>query len=74
MACMDTCSSWRMWRDYVAAMQEQTRVSRLHEIADRLAQVQTIDEARDLLADANAAAVSYTHLDVYKRQEVWYSK
>lgn len=21
MACMDTCSSWRMWRDYVAAMQ-----------------------------------------------------
>lgn len=44
MACMDTCSSWRMWRDYVAAMQEQTRVSRLHEIADRLAQVQTSDE------------------------------
>lgn len=64
MACMDTCSSWRMWRDYVAAMQEQTRVSRLHEIADRLAQVQTSDEARDLLADANAAAAEKSGVQV----------
>ena len=64
MACMDTCSSWRMWRDYVAAMQEQTRVGRLHEIADRLAQVQTSDEARDLLADANAAAAEKSGVQV----------
>ena len=54
--CMEVTLTGRRWKAYVAAMQEQTRVTRLHELADRLAQIQTSEEGRELIAQASAAA------------------
>lgn len=56
MQCMDIAPSPKSWRTYISAMQEQTRVYRLHELAAQLSEVRTSAEARDLLAQAMAAA------------------
>lgn len=56
MQCMDVTPSARPWKTYVSAMQEQTRVYRLHELAAQLATVRTSAQGRDLIAQASAAA------------------
>ena len=55
MECMDVCSTASAWKAYAEAMQEQTRVSRLRELADKLTQVRTSEEGRELIAAAMEA-------------------
>lgn len=55
MQCMDVTPSARPWRTYVSAMQEQTCVYRLHEIAAQLASCRTSAEGRVLVSQAAAA-------------------
>lgn len=50
--CMDVTPSYYGWQTYVSAMQEQTRVMRLRELSDRLADIRTTDDARSLIASA----------------------
>ena len=52
MECMDVCSTASAWKAYAEAMQEQTKVSRLRELADKLTQVRTSEEGRELIAAA----------------------
>lgn len=56
MQCMDVTPSPSPWRTYVSAMQEQTRVYRLHEVAAQLAACRTSAEGRELVSQAAAAA------------------
>ena len=67
-ACMEVCGGTYSWRSYVEAMQEQTRVTRLHELADRLAQIQTSDEGRELIAQASAAAGERSGVQIVEEQ------
>ena len=53
MQCMEVTPTAFGWRDYIAAMQEQTRVARLQALAAELAEVRTSDKARELLAQAS---------------------
>lgn len=55
MECMDVCSTASAWKAYAEAMQEQTKVSRLRELADKLTQVRTSEEGRELIAAAMEA-------------------
>lgn len=68
-ACMEVCGGTYSWRSYVEAMQEQTRVTRLHELADRLAQIQTSDEGRELIAQASAAAGERSGVQIVTMQD-----
>ena len=52
MQCMDITPTSFGWRTYIAAMQEQTRVSRLQALAGELAEARTSDKARELLGQA----------------------
>ena len=55
MECMDVCSTASAWKSYAEAMQEQTKVSHLRELADKLTQVRTSEEGRELIAAAMEA-------------------
>lgn len=55
MECMDVCGAASAWKAYAEAMQEQTKVSRLRELADKLTQVRTSEEGRELIAAAMEA-------------------
>ena len=68
-ACMEVTLTGRRWKSYVAAMQEQTRVTRLHDLADRLAQIQTSDEGRELIAQASAAAGERSGVQIVTMQD-----
>ena len=68
-ACMEVTLTGRRWKAYVAAMQEQTRVTRLHELADRLAQIQTSEEGRELIAQASAAAGERSGVQIVTMQD-----
>ena len=52
MQCMDVTPTSFGWRTYISAMQEQTRVTRLRELAAQMADVRTSAEGRDLLGKA----------------------
>lgn len=52
MQCMEITPTSFGWRTYIAAMQEQTRVSRLQALAGELAEARTSDKARELLGQA----------------------
>lgn len=52
MQCMEITPTSFGWRTYIAAMQEQTRVSRLQALARELAEARTSDKARELLGQA----------------------
>ena len=67
--CMEVTLTGRRWKAYVAAMQEQTRVTRLHELADRLAQIQTSEEGRELIAQASAAAGERSGVQIVTMQD-----
>ena len=67
--CMEVCGGAYSWRSYVEVMQEQTRVTRLHELADRLAQIQTSDEGRELIAQASAAAGERSGVQIVTMQD-----
>ena len=53
MQCMEVTPTAFGWRAYISAMQEQTRVTRLHELAAQLADARTSKQARELLGEAN---------------------
>ena len=53
MQCMEITPTAFGWRTYISAMQEQTRVTRLRELAAQMADVRTSAEGRDLLGKAN---------------------
>lgn len=53
MQCMEITPTSFGWRTYISAMQEQTRVTRLRELAAQMADVRTSAEGRDLLGKAN---------------------
>lgn len=53
MQCMEITPTAFGWRTYISAMQEQTRVTRLRELAAQMAGVRTSAEGRDLLGKAN---------------------
>ena len=53
MQCMEITPTAFGWRAYISAMQEQTRVTRLHELAAQLADARTSKQARELLGEAN---------------------
>lgn len=52
MQCMEITPTSFGWRTYISAMQEQTRVTRLRELAAQMADVRTSAEGRDLLGKA----------------------
>ena len=52
MQCMEITPTSFGWRTYISAMQEQTRVTRLRELATQMADVRTSAEGRDLLGKA----------------------
>ena len=49
MHCMEITPTAFGWRTYITAKQEQTRVTRLKELAAQMADVRTCAEGRDLL-------------------------
>ena len=53
MQCMEVTPTAFGWRAYISAMQEQTRVTRLHELAAQLADTRTSKQARELLSEAS---------------------
>ena len=53
MQCMEVTPTAFGWRAYITAMQEQTRVTRLHELAAQLADVRTSKQACELLSEAS---------------------
>ena len=53
MQCMEVTPTAFGWRAYISAMQEQTRVTRLHELAAQLADARTSKQARELLGEAS---------------------
>ena len=53
MQCMEVTPTAFGWRAYISAMQEQTRVTRLHELAAQLADARTSKQARVLLGEAS---------------------
>ncbi|MCI7126248.1 MAG: hypothetical protein MR935_08670 [Agathobaculum sp.] len=52
MDCMAVTPTAFGWRTYISAMQEQTRITRLRELAARLAEVRTSDAGRELIGQA----------------------
>ncbi len=52
MQCMEITPTAFGWRTYISAMQEQTRVTRLRELAAQMADVRTSAQGRDLLGKA----------------------
>lgn len=52
MQCMEITPTSFGWRTYISAMQEQTRVTRLRELAAQMADVRTSAQGRDLLGKA----------------------
>lgn len=53
MQCMEITPTSFGWRTYISAMQEQTRVTRLKELAAQMADVRTSAKGRELLEKAN---------------------